>query len=556
MPVEHHSTVLAHAFGLPQPLNQPFGRALPMSTVGEALIALLEAHGVDTVFGIPGVHTVELYRGLARSGIRHVTPRHEQGAGFMADGYARASGRPGVAFVITGPGLTNTITAMGQARADSVPMLVISGVNATDTLGKGLGFLHEMPDQRGMMEKVALFSERIGEASELPASLARAFSLFASERPGPVHIEIPIDVMVKPGDGLMALLSNVAPPAPDQGDIARVAKLLGAAQRPLILAGGGAKAAEAPLKRLAERLGAPVVQTANARGLMYRHPLGVPASPSLKAVRALIAEADLVIAAGTEFGPTDYDMYGDGSFALPANLVRIDIGADQLARRPTTVAIQADCGVALEALLAEIEKADVPVWKEGASRAEATRTAAFAEIGPALQAQVRAVEAIRDALPGAIIVGDSTQPIYAANLYYDPERPTGRYNAASGFGALGYGPAAAIGAAIAMPDAPVVCLTGDGGFQFTLPELGAALDAEAPVIFVVWNNRGYREIETSMLDVGVEPVGVSPAPPDFCKLADAYGIAAERLAGPDGLGDALLRARAANRSYVIEISVE
>ena len=142
------------------------------TTVGEALISLLEAHGVDTVFGIPGVHTVELYRGLARSRIRHVTPRHEQGAGFMADGYARASGRPGVAFVITGPGLTNTITAMGQARADSVPMLVISGVNATPTLGKGLGHLHELPDQRGMLEKVALFSQRVTEAGELPGENA------------------------------------------------------------------------------------------------------------------------------------------------------------------------------------------------------------------------------------------------------------------------------------------------------------------------------------------------------------------------------------------------
>src|SRR3954452_8997087 len=140
-------------------------------TLGEVLIALLEAHGVDTVFGIPGVHTVELYRGLARSRIRHITPRHEQGAGFMADGYARVSGRPGVAFVITGPGLTNTITAMGQARADSVPMLVISGVNAKPTLGRGHGHLHELPDQRGMMEKVALFSHRIEDAAELPAVL-------------------------------------------------------------------------------------------------------------------------------------------------------------------------------------------------------------------------------------------------------------------------------------------------------------------------------------------------------------------------------------------------
>ncbi|MER9317871.1 5-guanidino-2-oxopentanoate decarboxylase [Mesorhizobium sp. M0659] len=526
-----------------------------MTTIGEALITLLEAHGVDTVFGIPGVHTVELYRGLARSKIRHVTPRHEQGAGFMADGYARASGRPGVAFVITGPGLTNTITAMGQARADSVPMLVISGVNAMPTLGKGLGFLHELPDQRGMMEKVALFSQRVTEASELPGALARAFALFSSSRPGPVHIEIPTDVMVKPADGIAASLTNAAPPAPDGAAIAEAAKLIAAARRPLILAGGGAKRAEQPLQRLAERLGAPVVQTANARGLLHAHPLCVPASPSLKAVRALMAYADLVIAAGTEFGPTDYDGYSDGGFVLPANLIRIDVGADQLARRPVSVGIQADCAEALGALLGALHP-DHAASKDGESRAAASRKAAFAELSPAYAAQVRAVETIRDALPGAIIVGDSTQPIYAANLYYDHDRPGGWFNAATGFGALGYGPPAAIGAALAMPGVPVVCLTGDGGFQFTLPELGAALDAPAPVIFVVWNNRGYREIETSMLDVGVEPVGVSPAPPDFCKLAEAYGIASERLAGTAGIADALKRARATRLPHVIEITID
>ncbi|MBZ9992178.1 5-guanidino-2-oxopentanoate decarboxylase [Mesorhizobium sp. BH1-1-4] len=525
-----------------------------MTTIGEALISLLEAHGVDTVFGIPGVHTVELYRGLARSKIRHVTPRHEQGAGFMADGYARASGRPGVAFVITGPGLTNTITAMGQARADSVPMLVISGVNATDTLGKGLGFLHELPDQHGMMEKVALSSQRVTEASELPGALARAFALFSSARPGPVHIEIPTDVMVKPADGLAAALSNAAPPAPDARAITDAAKLIKLARRPLILAGGGARKAESPLRRLAERLGAPVVQTTNARGLMHGHPLCVPASPSLKAVRALMAEADLVIAAGTEFGPTDYDGYGDGGFVLPSNLIRIDIGADQLARRPVTVAIQADCAEAIEALLAAIGPAHGAV-EDGHGRAAAGRKAAFAELSPAYAAQVHAVEMIRDTLPGAIIVGDSTQPIYAANLYYDHDRPGGWFNAATGFGALGYGPPAAIGAALAMPGTPVVCVTGDGGLQFTLPELGVALDSDAPVIFVVWNNRGYREIETSMLDVGVEPVGVSPAPPDFCKLAEAYGISAERLADIDALPRALKQARATGLPRIIEITV-
>jgi acetolactate synthase-1/2/3 large subunit len=173
-----------------------------------------------------------------------------------------------------------------------------------------------------------------------------------------------------------------------------------------------------------------------------------------------------------------------------------------------------------------------------------------------MQAQVKVVETIRDALPGALVVGDSTQPVYAANLYYGHDRPGGWFGAATGFGALGYGPPAAIGAALAVADAPVVCLTGDGGFQFTLAEIGAALDSGANVIFVVWNNRGYREIETSMRAVGVEPVGVSPAPPDFLKLADAYGIGAERLAGASGLGEALRRARLAQKPRLIEISVE
>ncbi|MGB3418285.1 MAG: thiamine pyrophosphate-dependent enzyme, partial [Mesorhizobium sp.] len=305
-----------------------------------------------------------------------------------------------------------------------------------------------------------------------------------------------------------------------------------------------------------ERLGAPVVQTANARGLMHRHPLAVPASPSLKAVRKLIAEADLVIAAGTEFGPTDYDMYGDGDFPAPASLVRVDIDPDQISRHPANVRIQADCGEAIEALLAKLGRALAPVSAGGEARAAAARDEARSGLDPAMQAQIEVVETIRDTLPGAIVVGDSTQPIYAANLYYDHDRPAGWFNAATGFGALGYGPAAAIGAAIAVPGTPVVCLTGDGGFQFTLPEIGAALDAEAPVIFVVWNNRGYREIETSMRDVGVEPVGVSPAPPDFGKLAEAYGIAAEKLSGPHGLREALLRATAANRPCLIEISVE
>lgn len=522
-----------------------------MTTLGEALIGLLEAYGVDTVFGIPGVHTVELYRGLARSNIRHITPRHEQGAAFMADGYARASGKPGVALLITGPGLTNAITPMAQARADSVPMLVISGVNRSDTLGKGLGYLHELPDQRGLVETVALFSQRITEPADLPEALARAFAIFASGRPGPVHIEIPLDVMTKEAGGLAATPISARPPKPDAGSIDAAARLAAAATKsPLIVAGGGARRAEQPLRALAEKLDAPVVLTINARGLMHGHPLVVPASPSLEAVRRLMKESDFVIGVGTEFGPTDFDLNADGGFDLPRNLVRIDIDADQLKRRPATVSIHADSGEALTALGAALSTTGET---DGARRAEATRAAAFRELPADMREQVHMLEAIRDTLPGAFIVGDSTQPVYAGNLYYDHDRPGRWFNSSCGYGALGYGPPAAIGAALAAPGEPVVCLVGDGGFQFTLPEIAVAVEAGTPVVFIVWNNRGYREIETSMRGVGVEPVGVSPVPPDFMKIADAYAMPAERVTSAANLPAALQWARATGRACLIEI---
>lgn len=520
-----------------------------MMTLGEGLIRLLESYGVEVVFGIPGVHTVELYRGLAGSKIRHITPRHEQGAGFMADGYARVSGKPGVALVITGPGLTNIITAMGQALADSVPMLVISGVNKRSTLGKGMGYLHELPDQQAMLSNVSLFSARIDQPQDLEEAMHRAFSLFASGRGGPVHIEIPTDVMVLPVDDLKALPIADQMPVVRTDEIAEAAELLTRATRPVILVGGGAKYSEQALQLLAERLDAPVVQTVNARGLMHGHALTVPASPSLAAVRELIADADYVLALGTEFGPTDYDMYGDGSFAHPPRLIRVDIDAAQLARHRAILVLRGECGAFMRDILPGITQKQA----DGAARAQKARLEARVEIGEDQSWQVEMIEIIRDTLPGSIIVGDSTQPIYAGNLYYDHDRPGGWFNAATGFGALGYGPAAAIGAQSASPDAAIIALTGDGGFQFTLSELAAAVEEKLPVIFLVWNNHGYREIETSMRSVGVEPVGVSPAPPDFALIAQAYGMASFAVAKMDHLPSILRQVSGSGRACLIEI---
>lgn len=509
-------------------------------TVGEALIDILEANGVNVVFGIPGVHTVELYRGLAASNIRHITPRHEQGAGFMADGYARMTGKPGVALLITGPGVTNAITAMAQAYQDSVPMLVISGVNARASLGHGEGWLHELPDQRATMASVSRMTHTLHEPRDLPAVMERAFTVMQGRRPGPVHIEIPTDVMDRPIDLEASAATGLCGPRAPASDIAALAEKCRRAQAPVIVCGGGAVASAKQIAALAHRLDAPVVTTVNARGLLAGDPLSVPASPSLAAVRELLAASDTVIALGTQMGPTDYDMYSDGGFPVLADLVRVDIDPDQLTRGPSaSLRILSSVDLLLDDLLQELDERDAD--RDGAARAQTCREAVLSDLTPKMRTEIGVLETIRDALPGCVIVGDSTQAIYSGNLYFEAGRPKGWFNAATGFGALGYGPPSAIGASLGEPDTPVVCLVGDGGFQFSLAEIGSAKDCGANVLFLVWNNDGYGEIGTYMIECGIEPEGVTPSAPDFLKIAEAYDVSAVRLNDVDELAPALRR---------------
>src|SRR5262245_55398424 len=278
-----------------------------MPTCGEYLVKLLEAYGVELIFGIPGVHTVELYRGLPATSIRHVTPRHEQGAGFMADGYARASGKPGVCFIITGPDMTNIMTAMGQAYADSVPMLVISSVNGRRELGMAQGRLHELPSQRATVAGVAAFSHTLLDPAQLPEVMARAFAVFTSARPRPVHIEIPLDVITADVGGMPAKAWPMPPrAAPDANAVERAATLLRGAKRPIIIAGGGTADVGSGLADLAAHLDAPVFTTINVKGILPpRHPLALSGNLGMTPLRAELAQCDVVLAIGTEFGETE-----------------------------------------------------------------------------------------------------------------------------------------------------------------------------------------------------------------------------------------------------------
>lgn len=492
-------------------------------STGEYLIGLLQAYDVDMIFGIPGVHTVELYRGLSGSGIRHITPRHEQGAGFMADGYARVTGRPGVCFIISGPGMTNIMTAMGQAYGDSIPMLVISTVNAHGQMGSGEGWLHELPNQSNMVAGVSAFSRTIHCAEELAPALAQAYAQFEGARPRPVHIEIPINVLLSAADHLPTPMRApvLRPPAPSDTAAKQAAEMLSNAKAPLILAGGGAVLAANGLQKLAEQIDAPIVMTTNARGIVPpNHPLGISLSPSMPETRVLASRADVVLAIGTEFGPTDYDFNEDGGFILTGDLIRVDIDPAQIRRGPVAnLAIVADALEATSALNTLIE----PQSSNSGSLRAAEACAGIVQLPNSMQAHLHILDTIRTCLPDALIVGDQTQMVYAGNTAFFANTPGSYFNSATGFGTLGYGLPAAIGAALAAPERPVVALIGDGGFQFSIAELASATEAEAPVIAILYNNNGYGEIKSYMEDRNISPIGVDILTPDFKGIAVACG---------------------------------
>jgi len=525
-------------------------------TCGELLVQLLQELGVEVVFGIPGVHTVELYRGLPATRIRHITPRHEQGAGFMADGYARVSGKPGVCFIITGPGMTNIATAMGQAYADSIPMLVISSVNKTHELGMGGGRLHELPGQRELIAGVSAFNHTLTRPDDLPAVLSRAFALFKSARPRPVHIEIPIDVITMAADHVTRRLGAIPhAPAPSPAAIVAAVQLLATAQRPVLLLGGGAIQSNA--QALAEALDAPTAYTINAKGILPTgHPLALGSNQSLVPVRELVLQSDVVLAIGTELGETDYDSVFDGQFRIPGKLIRIDIAPEQLhGNFPADLAILGDAGLSVAALLAALANRQRPFASDspGTRRAAAVRARLEAGWPRTWAPQRHLLSLLQKTLPEVIIVGDSTQPVYSGNHLYEARSVRTWFNSATGYGTLGYALPAAIGAKLAAPARPVIALIGDGGIQFTVAELASAVEANASIIVLLWNNHGYGEIKQYMKKRGLPTIGVDIYTPDFLTIARGFGWQAERARSVDHLRELLTAGAASSGPTLIEV---
>jgi acetolactate synthase-1/2/3 large subunit/5-guanidino-2-oxopentanoate decarboxylase len=512
----------------------------------------LAARGVEVVFGIPGVHNQEIYRGLDEAGLRHVLARHEQGAGFMADGYARASGRPGVACVISGPGLCNLMTPLGQSWSDSVAVLALS--SCLPNGGPPDHRLHEMRDQRGAAAAVTAWSEEARDADHAYALLDRAFAGFAERRPRPAHMQIPIPLLEATAPAAPPAVRPQPPGRPDPGIVTRAARLLAEARRPLLILGGGTTGAALEARALAARLGAASFVTSAGRGVIAPgDPLHFGSFLARPDSAREIARADVVLVAGCALSETDLWRETPG-FGDHARVIRLDIDPAILAADTRSeLRLAGDAAAGLAMIGAALgQGAAASDWQP--DRIDAARRRWFAEIDADRPGLLAVIGALREALPPeAMVFSDMTQIAYAAVEAWPAPAPR-LWHHPSGFGTLGYALPAAIGAAVGRPEVPVVALAGDYGVQYTIQELGTAVELGLPLPLVVWDNERLGEIEASMVAAQIAPRAVHQRNPDFCALARAWGAEAEMPESLDAIAPALERALAADGPTLIRLT--
>ena len=520
-----------------------------VTTGAHALTGALAAHGVELVWGIPGTHNLDLYAALAPAGIRHAPARHEQGAAFAADGFARSTGRVGVCLTTSGPGVLNAATAMAQAWSDSVPVLLVSAGLPVRHPSRGNGYLHETKDIKGTIEGIVSYSHRVMSVEEIPTAVAQAFGAMRSGRPRPVHLEVPCDVLAETAAIEPVEPVSVAGAAADGAALEQAAERLTGARRPAMIVGGGALSASAAVRAVADRLGAPVVTTFNGKGaLPSSHPLCVGTGLHHRTVRELVADSDAVLVVGSELAPADL---WDGPLAMGARLIRIDVDPAQvLTNAHPDIALVGDAGETLERLLALSAPSDGDGW----ARAEGWRERMSEEIRAESAPWEWVLAPLADALDErGVLAGDSAMVCYYGAAGRLPGQRPRCFLYPTGYGTLGYGLPAGIGAKLARPDDPVVVLIGDGGIMFTVGELAAAAQLGLALPVIVVDNAGYGEIRTEMRERGDEPVAVDIPSPDFPSLARALGCHGRPIADAEDLSSALSHALETDRPTVLHV---
>jgi acetolactate synthase-1/2/3 large subunit len=521
------------------------------ATGGEALAAQLAHEGVRTVFGVPGVQLDHAMDGLAQHArqIRFVGTRHEQGAGYLADGYARALGEPGLCMVVPGPGLLNAGAALATAYACSSPVVCVCGQIPSPTIGQGYGMLHEIRGQSELLTSLTKWSVLVRTPADVPRLVREAFHQVRSGRPQPVGLEIPPDVLKAQADVTLVDPIPGEPLVPDQDAIEAAARILASASRPVILAGGGVTAGEAgaALARLAERWDAPVVTSRNGRGAISdRHPLAL----SMLGGRMVLPDADVVLAVGTRF------MTLQGKPVVTAPSTRIVLlnadPADLGGPRKPEVAVLGDARLGLEALADALPTRSGP----GERAAEVSGIRAWcAEQVLAIAPQLSWLTAIREALPdNGVFVDELTQVGYASRIAYPVYAP--RTYLTPGYqGTLGYGFATGLGAKVARPDAPVVSISGDGGFGWNLQELATARKHRIGLIAVVFTDGYFGNVRRIQQEDFGRTIGTELANPDFVAVARSFGVNGIRVTTPEKLRGVIREAGAADEPLLIEVPV-
>ena len=524
----------------------------------QAIVKCLEREGIDMVFGIPGLHNMPIFDTLYRHPtIKHMVVRHEQAAAFMADGYARASGRIAAVLTLPGPGVTNAYTGLGEAYSDSSPVLLLSTQVNRDSIDQDKGLLHELTGQFDIIAPIMKYNQRITDVNQISDVMHQAVTALRNGRPRPVQIEIPRDVQLDMVDWLdqTTTVQQKRVCAPSE-TIETAAEALRNAERPLIYAGGGVISGEASniLVRLAERLGAPVLTTGMGAGsIPGDHPLSCGVAWIASAdIRPLVTASDALLAVGTKFNQA---MTHDWSFDLPPVTIRIDVDAAEIERNlPMQQKLLGDAQATLTAIDDQLAAWDIDrkgqVPHEMAKARDQHRAVLQAKVGSTRPW----MEALRNSLPRDTIISADMTLFWADMLgifpIYEPRTMLFPW----GYGTLGFGIPEALGAKAALPERPVIAIAGDGAFLFTGMELATAVKYNLNVPILVPNNDAYGMIKVQQRDQYDEQfIAVDLQNPDFVQLAQAFGAYGERVTTPEALGQSIKTALNADKPTVIEI---
>jgi acetolactate synthase I/II/III large subunit len=524
---------------------------MPQSTGGEAIVSGLVAHGVDTVFGLPGAQIYGLFDAFHQAQLKVIGARHEQACGYMAFGYARSTGKAGVFSVVPGPGVLNAGAALLTAFGGNEPVLCLTGQVPTAYLGKGRGHLHEMPDQLATLRTFVKWADRIEYPANAPALVARAFQEMLSGRRGPASLEMPWDVFTQRAEVGAADLFDLLPaPQPDPDRVKSAAALIAGCKVPMIFVGSGAIDAGDEILELAEFIDAPVVAFRSGRGIVSNaHELGL----TMAAAYRLWPKTDLMIGIGTRLElptMTRWPYRPDG-----LKSIRIDIDPVEMRRYQPDAAIIADAKAGTSELVSAVRK--VGYAKAGGRRAAIREASAAAQKDiQKIQPQMDYLNILREVLPPNAIVTDELSQVGFASWYGFPIYQPRTFISSGYQGTLGSGFPTALGAKVANPNRPVVAITGDGGFMFGVQELATAVQFKIGVVVLVFNNNAYGNVRRDQRErFDGRVVASDLVNPDFVKLAESFGVGAARVTSPDHFRPALEKALADGGPYLIDIEV-